>query len=213
MRVSLAIRPTDEMVATTRPIEPVAISIKEYPERRPVKNPSGYAVFTNLPAGEITVLIKSKLYQFEQRTITLPLASPERPVVTVLLTPRWLYPFPPGTTLITGKVTDSVRPVGGAVVKLLDGVETKTDQSQEEVVPGQEDNVTGRFVLVIKGLTDDRILIKTGKRFIKAKAQDTESLFQLSVTCSGYREKVVTLRDLEEGKPLHLTSPIVLTRL
>lgn len=213
IRVSLAIRPTDEMASSARPIGPLAVLIKEYPSRRPVMNPSGYAVFTNLPAGTLTVMIVSKLYQPEQQTVTLPLAPPAGPVVTVPLTPRWFYPFPSGTTLVTGKVTDSAQPVADAVVKLMDGVETKTDQNQEDIEPGQEDKFKGKFVLMVKGLTEDRILIRDSKRFIKAKAQDRESLFQLSVTCSGYREKAVTLRDLEEGKPVHLASPIVLTRL
>ncbi len=213
MRVSLVVRPTDETASSGRPIGPMAVSIKEYPSRRPVINLSGYAVFTNLPAGTLTVVIVSKLYQPEQQTVTLPLTAPAGPVVAAPLTPRWFYPFPSGTTLITGKVTDSVRPVAHAVVKLMDGVETKTDQGQEDIEPGQEDKLKGKFVLTVKGLTEDRILIKNGKRFIKAKAQDRESLFQLSVTCSGYREKAVTLRDLEEGKPVHLATPIVLTRL
>jgi hypothetical protein len=192
---------------------PLGISIKEYPECSAIINPSGYTVFTDLPAGKITVTMTSHFYHVENRTISLPLDPHEGLLVTVALTPRWFYPFPAETTLITGKVTDPDQPLRAAVVKLFEGVETKTDQGRDGMEHGEDDGHAGKFVLRIRGLTEERILIKGGKRFIKAKAEDHESAFQLRVTCSGYRDQVVMLRDLAEGEHLHLKHPISLRRL
>ncbi|MBE9594775.1 MAG: carboxypeptidase regulatory-like domain-containing protein, partial [Proteobacteria bacterium] len=96
----------------------------------------------------------------EDARIRLPV--PENLILRMMLKPKPSYPFPPGATLIRGKVYDSAgEAVSGAKVRVRGkDVENKTTEK-------------GEFVLYFGPLTEDEIIRVDGKRFVKGNGGKT----------------------------------------
>jgi hypothetical protein len=90
---------------------------------------------------------------------------------TKLLKPKPSYPFPPGATLIRGKVYDSAgEAISGAKVRVRGkDVENKTTEE-------------GEFVLYFGPLTEEEIIRVDGKRFVKGDDDKTLYLEAEGVT-------------------------------
>ena len=101
----------------------------------------------------------------------------------ITLKPKPSYPFPPGATLIRGKVYDSTgKTVSGAKVRVRGkDVENKTTEE-------------GEFVLYFEPLTEDEIITEGGKRFVKGNGDKT---LYLEVEYEGVEPKEL---EAEEGK-------------
>jgi hypothetical protein len=99
------------------------------------------------------------------------------------LKPKPSYPFPPGATLIRGKVYDSAgEAISGAKVRVRGkDVENKTTEE-------------GEFVLYFGPLTEEEIIRVDGKRFVKGNGDKT---LYLDVEYEGVEPKVL---EAEEGK-------------
>ncbi|MGB3457898.1 MAG: carboxypeptidase-like regulatory domain-containing protein [Halobacteriota archaeon] len=105
-------------------------------------------------------------------------------VVNITLKPRPSYPFPPGATLIRGKVHDSAgEVVSGAKVRVKEkGVENETTEK-------------GEFVLYFGPLTEDEIIREEGKRFVMG---DSDKTLHLEVE---YDSVIETIEfEAEEGE-------------
>jgi hypothetical protein len=104
-------------------------------------------------------------------------------VVNITLKPKPSYPFPPGATLIRGKVYDSPgEAASGAKVRVRGkDVESKTTEE-------------GEFVLYFGPLTEDEIIRVDGKRFVKG---DSDKTLYLDVEYDGVEPKEI---EAEEGK-------------
>jgi hypothetical protein len=105
----------------------------------------------------------------EDAKIRLPV--PENLVIRMLLKPKPSYPFPPGATLIRGKVYDSAgEAISGAKVRVRGkDVENKTTEE-------------GEFVLYFGPLTEEEIIRVDGKRFVKGDDDKTLYLEAEGVT-------------------------------
>ena len=122
-------------------------------EVKSVKNPSGYYLFLDLPAGQYQVRVESEYYFAVDKTVNLP--GPD-PVEEITLNPKPSYPFSAGTTLIRGIFLDTAaNPISEATVKVVEkAISTITTPK-------------GEFVFYFKGLTDDNVIEENGKWFIK----------------------------------------------
>jgi hypothetical protein len=118
--LSLAVPVIDTFTGETAGVL-LRVRLKERKQARTIVNNSGIFCFEDVPAGNYTIVaepdrVSADWYflaplaaqpwpsNFEQ-PVTIPVAGPGAPVVTVSLTPNPSYPFPPGTTLVRGQVT------------------------------------------------------------------------------------------------------------
>jgi len=104
-------------------------------------------------------------------------------VVNITLKPKPSYPFPPGVTLVRGKVYDSAgEAVSGAKVRVKEkGIENETTEK-------------GEFVLFFRPFTEDEIIRVDGKKFVKGNGDKT---LHLEVEYEGVEPKEL---EAEEGK-------------
>nr|QNO51038.1 hypothetical protein EDLMLJLI_00031 [Methanosarcinales archaeon ANME-1 ERB6] len=180
-RLSFAVVLLDDY-SRGKPIGRVDVSLKKR-KRKPIKNLSSYYLFLDLPDGTYTVQVRSDYYFDEDSGAINPVElDPKNPVVNITLKPNPSYPFPPGATLIRGKVCDSAgKAVSGAKVKAKGwDVENKTRER-------------GEFVLYFEPLTEDEIITEGGKRFVKG---DGDKIIHLEV--DGVTEPIEL--EAEEGK-------------
>ena len=170
------------------PIGGVDVSLKDRKEK-PVKNISSYYLFLDLPDDSYTVQVRSDYYFDEELDTTAELDA-KNPVVNITLKPKPSYPFPPGATLIRGKVYASGgEAVSGAKVRVKEkGVENKTTEK-------------GEFVLYFGPLIEDEIIEVDGKRFVKG---DEDKIIHLEVEYEGVT-KTMGL-EVGEGKAISVTS-------
>jgi hypothetical protein len=93
----------------------------------PIRNPSGYYLFFELPVGSHTVQVKGGEYYFDHEEVVRPVDLDElNPVVNINLKPAPSYPFPSTATLIRGHLEDSMgRGIPEAVLRIK-GRDTKT---------------------------------------------------------------------------------------
>lgn len=70
--------------------------------RVPVRNPSGYYVFTDLPATTHDVTVEAEFYLPE--TVAVPSGAPHDLVTRITLIPNGAYPFSSAATLVRGVV-------------------------------------------------------------------------------------------------------------
>ena len=170
------------------PIGGIDVSLKDRKEK-PVKNISSYYLFLDLPDDSYTVQVRSDYYFDEELDTTAELDA-KNPVVNITLKPKPSYPFPPGATLIRGKVYASGgEAVSGAKVRVKEkGVENKTTEK-------------GEFVLYFGPLIEDEIIEVDGKRFVKG---DEDKILHLEVEYEGVT-KTMGL-EVGEGKTISVTS-------
>jgi len=116
----------------------------------------------------------------EDAKIRLPV--PENLVIRMMLKPKPSYPFPPGATLIRGKVYDSAGEVVSDAKVKVKGKDVENKTTEE-----------GEFVLYFEPLTEDEIITEGGKRFVKG---DGDKIIHLEV--DGVTEPIEL--EAEEGK-------------
>ena len=176
--LSLAVRLTDDFTGQPRPIGIVRVSLREH-NRPAIQNPSGYFLFTDMAANTYTLLVSSEYYFPVEREVSLPFADTLNPVVNVRLKPQPYYPFPPRSTLLKGLVTDTGGNfVSDAEVAILEKglVNQTTDQ--------------GEFILYFTGLTEDDIMVVSGRQLIKGNGSPRMTL---EVTHPQYRRRRVQI--------------------
>ena len=105
----------------------------------------------------------------ENAKIRLPV--PENLVIRMMLKPKPSYPFPPGATLIRGKVYDSAGEVVSDAKVKVKGKDVENKTTEE-----------GEFVLYFGPLTEEEIIIEGGKRFVKGNGSKTLYLEAEGVT-------------------------------
>ncbi|NQE46209.1 hypothetical protein C5S31_09340 [ANME-1 cluster archaeon GoMg2] len=181
-KLSFAVLLVDDF-SNREPICRVEVSLNGRKEK-PVKNLSSYYIFLDLPDDTYTVQVRSDYYFNEELDITAELDAKD-PVVNITLKPKPSYPFPPGATLIRGKVYDSGgKAVSSAKVRVKEkGVENKTTEK-------------GEFVLYFGPLIEDEIIEVDGKRFVKG---DEDNILHLEVEYEGVT-KTMGLEVGEGGK-------------
>ncbi len=126
--LSLALWLIDELTEQGLAV-PVRLRLRERPGLRPSRNPSGYYLFNDLPAGRYTVVLElggDELFlrprlgepwsQTLERRVAIPLPDPLAPVVELRMVPAPAYPFPATATLIRGRVLWGQEPSAVAVV-------------------------------------------------------------------------------------------------
>jgi len=185
--LAFAVRLVDDF-SNREPIGGVDVSLKDR-KKKPVKNISSYYLFLDLPDDSYTVQVRSDYYFDEELDSTAELDA-KNPVVNITLKPKPSYPFPPGATLIRGKVYASGgEAVSGAKVRVKEkGVENKTTEK-------------GEFVLYFGPLIEDEIIEVDGKRFVKG---DDDKIIHLEVEYEGVT-KTMGL-EVGEGKTISVTS-------
>lgn len=185
-KLSLAVFILDDYTGKNA-IGRVNVSLKGQEEKpvKPVKNPSSYYLFLNLPNNTYTVHVHSDNY-FDKNSDIINLAEldPKNPVVNITVKPTPSYPFPHGTTLIRGMVCDLT---GNAVP------DARIDVREKGV--WNRTNEKGEFALYFGSLTEDEIIKEDGKRFVKGNGG---KIIRLEVK---YKD-VAIMRglEIEEGK-------------
>lgn len=172
-RASLVVIPIDDF-RNDRPAAGLRVVLLEQPRRRAVTNNSGHAVFLDLPAGTYTLVVEPDPVHADwyflrptgtepwrtsfERPVTLPKGDPLEPVERVTLTPKPGYPFPAGTTLLVGRVTERAGAGGPAplasVVTSYDRLQKDNPDLLETVVLETATDVHGYFVLSFHSLPD-----------------------------------------------------------
>lgn len=116
--LSLAVHVTDGVTGGPPVVDPT-VRVEESDER-PVRTPSGFYVFADLPEAEVTVTVDAgDQYQVATESADLDPAGGARDAgdaLEVSLTPTPAYEYPTGTTLVRGTVFDGDTPVADATV-------------------------------------------------------------------------------------------------
>lgn len=171
-RVSLAVELTDSF--TDRPPLGTPRVRIENRNMTPIRTPSHFHVFTDLPADTVTVRIDSEDRYLPERIedVTVkdlidpatdidPSDPATLPLVQVDLIPAPPYRFPAGTTRIRGSVSDSAGdpvPEADLTVPTLEASTRTTD--------------TGEFVLFLTGLTDEDVRAADNDRLVTVDGGD-----------------------------------------
>jgi phosphatidate phosphatase APP1 len=122
-----------------------------------VKNLSGYHLFTDLAHGVYTVSVESDYYSTVEEAVDTSLLDAKNPVVQIVLKPNSRYPFPAGSTLLRGMVSNG-SPIAGADVSVTGKtITTNTDER-------------GEFVLHFRGIKTETITV------VIQKGGDTKSI-------------------------------------
>jgi hypothetical protein len=164
-----------------------------------LRNRSGHFVFLRAPTGTVTIAVSGERYLPETFPIALPRPDPRDPAIERALLPAWFYPFPAGSTLVTGRVTDTAGVAVPAAALTGVGRPTRTAEN-------------GRFAAYFRPLDEDDVVVVGTERRRLVKASDGTTTFQLAVSHSAFQPRTVTITDLEEGQRRQL-APIVLTPL
>jgi hypothetical protein len=118
--VCLAVSLEDEYRGDAGPIpDGLNVYVKES-LTPPIKNLSGYYVFTELAAKHHLICVESKYYFRERQMVNIMELDPNNPLVVLRLKPNPSYPFPNGVTLARAVIrnTDGT-PVRGADIKAV----------------------------------------------------------------------------------------------
>jgi hypothetical protein len=162
-----------------------------------LKNPSGNYLFLNIPIKTYTPQIKSDFYIDQQHLVQLlPITKDNTeqektaPIVKqIILEPKPNYPFPNGTTLIRGIVTNQEgKAVPNAKVTVAE--KSMTISTTEK----------GEYVFYFKKLTSNDITIKKdNKRFLKPqKTRANTTVFTIEAKLDNKKINA-TINGLEEG--------------
>lgn len=142
--LGFAVRLEDAFTGS-QPSEDITVSLAEV-DVEPVRNPSGYHVFLELPVETVTLTVDGgERYFDEQRRVDLSgeMTADDDPSTVVVedrsdpvvveLTPTWAYEFPDTATTIRGHVEDADGgPIEGATVAIREfDVATWTSEAGE----------------------------------------------------------------------------------
>lgn len=149
-RLSLAIRLKDDYTGE----EPIGYIEVMYGEenQKAIKNPGGYYIFTDMPAGNNTVSVKSKVYYSQELAVNPSLLDPKNPVLEILLKPLPSYPFPANATLARGLLSNPD-------MNLTANVNIKAVKPEIETIS----DANGEFVLYFKDVKNKKITIEFKK--------------------------------------------------
>ncbi len=142
-RLSFAVKLIDDFTKKEQ-IGGIRVEIKEI-DKKAIKNPGGYYLFTYLKAGNHTVSINSDLYFPQELTVNISsVPDLKGPVSEIVLIPRPVYPFSQNATLIRGCVRDAASaPVKGARLRVIGrDMETVSDEN-------------GSFVFYLSGIESE----------------------------------------------------------
>ena len=150
----------------------------------PIRNPSGYYLFLDLPVGIHTVQVKGGEYFFDQEEVVRLVDLDElNPVVNIYLKPAPSYPFPSTSTLIRGHLEDFMgRGIPEAVLRIK-GRDTRTMTTHK-----------GEFLIYFKGLRKGDVTTMDGVKFVKINEKNPI----LEIKHPDYKEKTKTV-ELREG--------------
>lgn len=192
IRLSLAIALIDEYTGK-QPIGYIRVFIKGK-NLEAAKNRSGYYLFDHLPDAKF-IRVESEFYFEREIAVKSSDLNPQNPVMSITIKPKPCYPFPAGATLIRGMVQDSKgNSVSGAKV------EVKGKKVSNRTT------VKGEFVLYFKALTEEEIIVKNSKRFVKGNADGTIHLKTTHDSKTGKADLV----EIEECKAALLGPPIII---
>lgn len=118
-------------------------------EAAPVMNRSGHYCFVDLPEGDYTVVTSTKYYLDQEVAVATAVLDPKSPAIVIDLEPSLAYPFPPGTTLLKGRIVDLA---GGGV----SGAQVEIQSLGRRLVSDQH----GMFLFYFKGLDQDEERIR-----------------------------------------------------
>lgn len=130
---------------------------------KPIRNPSGYYLFFDLPDDNYTVLVKGGEYYFdEEKEAVRPDDLDElNPVMDITLKPAPSYNFPSTATLVRGHLKDSGGSgISGAVLRIK-GFDAKT-----------RINDKGDFVIYLRGLKKNNFVTVDGKMLVKVNEKN-----------------------------------------
>ena len=160
-RLTIAVRVVDSFTGEV-PTTDLTVTVDEF-DVLPVRNPSGYHCFLDLPDDSLTISVAGG-DRYLDVTETVDPAAHVPPATTIEIHPAPAYRFPPGATLIRGIVREEggnsdddgeKPPIAGARVSLR--------HIDREAVT----NENGEFVLFITNITDgDVVQTDDGRRVI-----------------------------------------------
>lgn len=168
-RLTVAVRVVDSFTGKV-PSTDLTVTVGEF-DVLPVRNPSGYYCFLDLPDNPITVTVNGG-ERYLDVTETVDPAAHDPPAVDIEVTPSPAYRFPPGATLIRGIIREGGSdensddngekpPIAGATVSLR--------HIDREAVT----NENGEFVLFITNITDEDVVqTDDGRRVITVSGSD-----------------------------------------
>lgn len=166
----------------------VDVSIKEV-EKKPVKNPSSYYLFLCLPVGDYNLHVKSEYYFDFDKDIKITEDRDPRVPFEANLEPKPYYPFPPGETLVRGVLQDSDnKPMQNV------GLNWKSGKGEGRTTE------TGEFVMYFKGLSEEDIQVKGGKRFLKEGPGDCDACVLSIKIEQGNSPKTLEISNVEVGR-------------
>ena len=98
-RVSLVVCPIDDFTGERRSGANIRVFLND-PNRKPVRKPYGYYVFTDLTEDSYTLYVQSDIYRDECLEVQMNRLDRANPMVYVTLKPATCYPFLTGATLV-----------------------------------------------------------------------------------------------------------------
>ncbi len=174
-RLSLAVFLQDGF-SKTEPIGSIDVQIPGL--KKPLRNPSSYHIFLDLPAGDYLLQVRSDYY-FDAGPIKIGVQGLKDPLVITLL-PGPSYPFPPGETLVRGILRDSNHnPIPQAHLSWKDKFESMTSEK-------------GEFVIYFGVLTENDVIEENKKKFIK--------MFDIKIIRPDGSESTLQISNVEVGK-------------
>jgi hypothetical protein len=184
-RVSFAVRLLDDFAARSSLVGTTEVFITAS-GKRGLQTPSGYHVFTDLTAANVTIRIENRNYFPKEVAIDIAALDPRNPVITQTMKPSYLYPFPTGSTLVRGAVRDAAgSPVRGATVAVTGS--TIANASGED----------GRFVLYWGPLDEDAVSVVNHRRLVKVA---NSTAIALHVTHPSFQPADVAVGTVAEGE-------------
>lgn len=196
--VSFAVRLRDDFSREWFLVDKTRVFIKGN-GRMALENPSKYQVFVDLDGTSFTVRVENKYYSEKEVDVVIAALDPRHPLVSVTMTPGYLYPFPKGATLVRGRVVDSVAaPVAGASITLAGTALSNTSEPD------------GRFVLYFGPAREEDIVLQNNERLMKILGSTT---IDLTIAHPDYHVKTVTIGTVIEGTTKLLAASIPLAHL
>ena len=160
-KLSLAINLLDDYTSS-RVVNNLDIVIKDH-NVKPIRNPSGYYLFLDLPDDNYTVQINGGEYYFdeEKKAVRPDNLDELNPVIDITLIPAPSYNFPSTATLIRGHLEDSGgNGISGALLRIKGSdIRTRT-------------NDKGEFVIYFKGLKKNDVVNVDGKMLVKINGKN-----------------------------------------
>lgn len=164
--LSLAVQLVDDYAAAGEPPGRVTVSVQGS-TKAAVRNPSGYYIFTDLPAATHEVVVEADFYLRE--TVSVTTGDPHNLVKKIIIKPNSTYPFLSMATLIRGVVVglgdEALSDATVQATTMVPDSSVKAKVGQAGVTAGDSGmvlvNITGQLVagdsLMIKNANGSRV--------------------------------------------------------